>query len=389
LIIGQFNDSFPPTIDGVANAVINYCRILNENFAKCYMVTLRYPGAQYNYPFDILTFKSYFVPFRNEYRFGFGRLDRKFWKSVSCIPFDIVHAHSPFSTGSIARRIAQTRNIPLVATLHTKFKDDFKCVLRSQKLANSVVKNIVNYFEVADDVWTVNEASIETLREYGYKGDVFVVNNGSDIPVTARDKEMKTSIIETFGLMPDAPIFTYVGQHTKQKNVLLIIQALDILHREGFDFNMFFIGDGPSRQEFQNMCVRLGLNQNVRFTGRISDRHLLKQIYASSQAVLFPSLYDSSSLVIKEAASCSCPTVVVEGGTTAQGIVDCENGFIARNQPRDYASKVKQIMTTEGLATKAGCGALNTLYKSWEDIVNRVYERYDYLLNKKHVNMVI
>jgi hypothetical protein len=89
--------------------------------------------------------------------------------------------------------------------------------------------------------------------------------------------------------------------------------------------------------------------------------------------------------VIKEAASCSCPTVVVEGGTTAQGIFDCENGFIAKNQPCEYALKVKQIITTEQLASKAGYGALNTLYKSWEDIVKKVYERYDYLLTRKHV----
>jgi glycosyltransferase involved in cell wall biosynthesis len=353
------------------------------------MVTLKYPEAQYDYPFDILAFKSYSVPFRNEYRFGFGKLDRKFWKTVSNIPFDIVHAHSPFSTGNIARRIAQARNIPLVATLHSKYKDDFKCVLKSDKLVNGVIKNIVRYFETADDVWTVNEASVETLREYGYKGDVFVVNNGSDIPVTIRDRETRQRVAQKFGFLPDAPIFTYVGQHTKQKNVMLIIKALNILHREGLNFHMLFIGDGPLRQELQSMCDKLGLGEKVQFVGRISDRDLLKKIYVSSEVVLFPSLYDSSSLVIKEAASCSCPTVVVEGGTTAQGVVDCENGFIVKNQADDLASKIRQIITTEGLAKKAGYGALNTLYKSWEDIVSKVYDRYDYLLNRKHVRFVV
>lgn len=382
MIIGQFCDSFPPTIDGVANAAINYCKILNDNYAKCYMVTLKYPKADYNYPFDILSFKSYSVPFRNEYRFGFGRLDRKFWNEIKDIPFDIVHAHSPFSTGYVAQKIASIKNIPLVATLHTKYKEDFMCVLKSETLVKGFLRNIVNFFETADDVWTVSESAIEILREYGYNGNVFVVSNGSDIPVTYRNSTDRKRIIEQFGLMPNAPILTYVGQHTKQKNVHLIVQALYTLKNRGLCFNMLFIGDGPFRKELVLLCNRYGLTDLVRFTGKISDRQILREIYCSSLAVLFPSLYDTSSLVIKEAASCSCPVVFVEGGTTSQGVVDCKNGFIAKNNAEDYAKKIEQVMTTEGLAYQAGDGALKTLYTPWQDVVDRVYERYLYLIKK-------
>jgi glycosyltransferase involved in cell wall biosynthesis len=347
------------------------------------MVTLRNPGTVEEFPFDVLSFKSFPAPFRKEYRWGIGNLDSKFCKQLSSIPFDIVHAHSPFSTGIVARQIARNTGIPLVATLHTKYKEDFKRIIKWDRLVDSlVIKNIVKFYEAADDVWTVNEASIETLREYGYKGEVFVMNNGSDIPMTERDDETRISIMDEFGLNAAAPLFTYVGHHERLKNISLIINALDILNKQGVDFNMLFIGEGSAREEFITRAEKLGLKRKVHFVGRVNDRDVMKRVYSSTDAVLFPSLYDTSSLVTKEASSCLCPTVFVEGSTTSHGVVDGSNGFLAKNEMGDFAAKIKQIINTDGLSLKAGYGARDTLYVSWRDIVGKVYERYAYLIDR-------
>lgn len=303
MIIGQFNDSFPPAIDGVANVAINYCRILNESFGKCYMVTPRYSAALNDYPFEILAFKSFCVPFRKGYRWGIARLDFKFWDKLYHIPFDIIHAHSPFSAGLAAQQIARAKGLPFIATLHTKYKEDFLSILKSETLVKYLVLNTIKkFYENADDVWTVNESAVDILREYGYKGEVFVIHNGSDMPITARDEKTRMDIIKAFHLNTDGPLFIYVGQHIKQKNIYLIIDALNILNKEGLAFAMLFIGDGPARKEFEDYVDRLGLNAKVRFAGLLNDRELLCKIYASAKAMLFPSLYDTSSLVPREAA---------------------------------------------------------------------------------------
>ncbi|MHB1315771.1 MAG: glycosyltransferase [Christensenellales bacterium] len=389
MIFGQFNDSFPPMIDGVANVAINYCSILNEDYGSCYMVTPRYPATGRRYPFEIMSFQSYAVPFRKDYRWGLGRFDAPFWNKLSKVPFDIVHAHSPFSTGLIAGSIAREKKIPLVATLHSKYKDDFIQVIKSEKLVNSlVIKQIVRFYEKADDVWTVSDSSVDILREYGYAKDVFVMRNGSDIPITGRSPEVKADIVRRYHLNADAPVFVFVGQHIPQKNIALIIEALHIIHLLGYPFNMLFIGDGPARLKYQTVIKEKQLDSKVQFTGVIRDREELKKIYTSSDAVLFPSLYDTSSLVPREASACSCPTVFIAGSTTSQGVIDGKNGFLAKNDPRDYAEKIRQIITTPGLACSAGCGALDTLYISWKDIVKSVYERYLYLIEKHKAEAV-
>ena len=54
------------------------------------------------------------------------------------IPLDIVHAHSPLVQAA-RRCISKERGIPLVASFHSKYYDDFYKVLHSDSLAKMVV----------------------------------------------------------------------------------------------------------------------------------------------------------------------------------------------------------------------------------------------------------
>ena len=117
LTIGQFNESFPPIVDGVANVVLNYARCLNNDQNTCCVVTPKHPDAVDDYGFDVHRFGSIKVPTRNEYRVGMPQMSTSFWMGLKKIPFDIVHAHCPFSSGLAARSIARKRDIPFVAIL--------------------------------------------------------------------------------------------------------------------------------------------------------------------------------------------------------------------------------------------------------------------------------
>ena len=53
------NDSFPPTIDGVANAVVNYARVITEKRGEAAVLTPYYPEADDSgYPFRVLRYPS-------------------------------------------------------------------------------------------------------------------------------------------------------------------------------------------------------------------------------------------------------------------------------------------------------------------------------------------
>ena len=49
------NDSFPPAIDGVANAVVNYGTYITKNHGEAVVVTPFYPDADDSvYPFPVV-----------------------------------------------------------------------------------------------------------------------------------------------------------------------------------------------------------------------------------------------------------------------------------------------------------------------------------------------
>ena len=54
------NDSFPPVIDGVANAVTNYASVIQRDYGDATVVTPYYPDADDSaYPFPVLRYPSF------------------------------------------------------------------------------------------------------------------------------------------------------------------------------------------------------------------------------------------------------------------------------------------------------------------------------------------
>lgn len=145
---------------------------------------------------------------------------------------------------------------------------------------------------------------------------------------------------------------------------------------------MLFVGTGKIH-EFQKQIVSYGFDHKVVFTGNIHDRQHLKDIYLSSRFIAFPSLYDVSSLVIKEAAAMHCPMILVENSTTSQGVIDSKNGFLVKNNAKSLAEKIELLINNKELAQMVGDEANKTLYKGWEQSTDKARERYLYLIDKK------
>ena len=383
MIIGQFGEAFPPLIDGVAQVIKNYAYWMSRKNNECHVITIKYPNAEDDYNFKVHRYNSFRVPFKKDYRTGIPKLDRRFYNNIQSIDFDIIHSHSPFSAGKLGLDIAGQLDIPSVMTFHTKFRDIFKQIVKTDFMADMMINQIMKYFDMADDVWIVNKSAEETLREYGYKGDVFTAENACDFMPERKSNEALHMINKMYHIPEDVSVFSFIGRMNHHKNIKLILDALKILDRKGYDFRMFLVGYGEKKHEFEKIAKSYGIDKKLIFTGNIYDRNILKNIYLRSLAVLFPSLFDVSSLVIKEASALKCPVVLIENSTTAQGVKDSYNGFLIENNANSLAMKTQMILNNPEIAYKAGEYAYKTLYRSWEQSVDKVINRYHYLINKK------
>ena len=376
LIVGQFNDSFQPVMDGVANVTKNYAYWLNKKHGKSYVITPSFPDYHDNEEFQVFRYFSVPVPTRPPYRFGIPQLDFSIKKNIIDIPFDIVHAHSPFSSGKLALNIARKRGIPIVATFHSKFYDDFKEVVKLDSVAKFAVKLVINFFNSVDYVWTVNESSVQTLRDYGFKGNITVVNNGTDFSSNDNIEKLKEKADNYLTTRSSELTFLFVGQHIWQKNLRMLIKSLHHLQEQGIEFKMIFVGSGYAEDEMKNLVKELQLDQSVKFLGLITDRELLKSIFCRANLFLFPSLYDTGGIVVQEAAAVGCPSLAIANSNVAEQIIDDYNGFLTEDDPKIFAAKIAESITTPDKLFQIGRNAQKTICKSWETIIDEVKDHY-------------
>ena len=126
LRIGEFSDTFLPVVDGVGRVVQAYAETLSAMGHQVTVVAPMYDtGARGGLPYELLDFIATPLPGMKQYRLGEAMLDAHYRKRIRMVELDIVHAHSPFTAGSEALRLASVRKIPLVATFHSKYYDDF------------------------------------------------------------------------------------------------------------------------------------------------------------------------------------------------------------------------------------------------------------------------
>lgn len=380
-VIGQFNDSFAPITDGVGNVVKNYAYWLKEKqYGDCYVITPGFPGYTDDEQFEVLRYRSLPMPLRYPYRAGVALFDLPFKKKLKDIRFDLIHAHSPFSSGRLGLRIARTQNIPIIATFHSKYYDDFKDAVKSAAAARLLLRYVMAFFNNVDCVWTVSESTVKTMREYGYNGAVEVVGNGIDL--AGEDGMYKQAFCG------GCVRLLYVGQQVWHKNLRLLILALKLLKDSGFTFKMTMVGEGGAQQAIKRFVQRMGLGGDFVFTGKITSRDEIKSVYAAADLNLLPSVYDTFSLVVREAAALGCPSLVVKGSCAAEGIEDGYNGFLSDNDVRAFAACIKKAASDVKLLRAAGGNAKQTLYRSWEDVVDEVALRYADVMNSHKRRLV-
>lgn len=394
-MIGLFNDCFPPIMDGVSLTVSNLAHQFSQKGEEVTVVCPQMPGLDTaQYPFHISQYYSFPVPGRPPYRCGLPSVDFRFQREMAGMQFSIVHAHCPFSSGEIALKTARKQGIPMVATFHSKFRDDFKRVLHNRQLVDLMVKRVVNFFEQADEVWVPQLSVGETLREYGYRGAYEVVDNGTDMAGLPYSEKMKRDAKKSLYVDTREPLLLFVGQHIWEKNVEVILRALGKL--KGMPWHAIFVGDGYAKNDMIQLARQLGLTgcddyrqDKLTFFGTVGSREMLQTFYTAADLFLFPSLYDNAPLVVREAASRFTPSIVARGSNTAELFHDGQNGFVSDADTDSFANCLRYVLERPVLIEQAAKGAAQTLARPWSDVAEEVLDRYRLIIARKQNKMVI
>ena len=381
LNIALFNDSFPPTIDGVANTVINYANILkNNNWANPVVITPKYPNVTDDYIFDVYRYPSAKLTKTMPYRVG-NPYSGKTAKALKSYDFDLLHVHSPFASSLVANHLikkTKDKRIPTILTYHTKFEIDIERYVPGRPFRYISKKFVAHNINLADEIWAVSKGTEESLRSFGFKGDIVIMPNGTDFEKGRASAEKISDIENTHSISKDDLVFFYCGRMMWYKNIRITLDALKKVRDAGVSFKMVFVGDGPDRPDIEKYAKTIGIYDNTIFAGAVYDRDIVKAYFSRADLFLFPSTYDTSGLVVKEAAACGCPSVLIKGCCAAEGVEDGISGLLAEEENAEsFAKSIIAAVNTDGLLKVIGKGAEDKVYFSWEDSVDLARKRYE------------
>ncbi len=384
--IGQFGESFIPVFDGVGRVMKAYAETMAKRGEEVYVITPMYDtGYRGGLPYEIVDFNSVELSKKIPWRIGLDSFDPHFIARMKQIDLDIIHVHGPVFAGNAGLNLAKKRHLPIVGSFHTKFYDDILQFTGVKTIAKVGSQAVADFFSKCDEVWAVSEGTGETLREYGYKGEIIVMPNGSNRRVLniARVPEVR----QKYGIRSDVPVLLFVGQISWKKNLGRVLEACSILKKQGTAFQLVMAGRGPDEQAIRERVSKLDIEDVSVFTGHLTDTESLDAIYSIADLFVFPSIYDNAPMVVREAAAQRTPTLAAEGSCTAEVITADDNGIISKDESPAVAQAIAEFLSLPLEKRKAmGDRAYETIPIPWDGpLMDTILGRYQALIESNNL----
>ncbi len=371
---GQFVETYLPIMEDISTIVKNYTYWLNKKHGNSIVVTPNFPDYSDQEAYNVIRYRSIPVSINPPYRMGLPKLDKQLHDKLKEQHFDLIHAHSPFSSGKIALKLAKERNIPIIATCHTDYQKLLTKFLKFKVLVKSYMKKIIAFYNQVDYLYTFDQSLVDILRFHGFTGRTGLLDYGTDFTYEEENINKDRDYINRLhNIKEDTNVLLYVGRLNKEYNIPMLIESFVNLRQFRQQFKVFFIGDGNYRNDMHKLIEEKNLSKFVTLIREVDDREQLKKYYERANLLLYPVPYITTGLVVREAASLECPSLVIKN--IFKMIKDNYNGYTSENNSLLYAQRIISALNDRN-KLEVGVKARITLAKDYEKVVEEIYEHY-------------
>lgn len=363
-------DAFYPVVDGVVTVVDNYSSLIKD--FNVLVVAPSFKGEVYARDYPVLGVKA---AYSKALAYQIPAVDRRAKKALKKLKIDLIHCHSPFFVGRYLKKVAKKRNIPFISTFHSQYKKDFIKSVGKGPLLKFMMGFIMKTFRFSREVWTMNEACVDIIRDYGYGGKTRIIPHGTFMLPPENYAAEREAARKRIGA-GDEILFLFVGRIVTQKEILFIADVLGILKKRGLDFKMLFVGKGPDKGKLVAAVEKNDVADRVIYEEKMLSRGELASVYSAADMLMFPSTYDTFALVKVEAASRFTPTAFSEGSAASGGIENGVDGYVFPLEAEKFADGVLAAVSDRKKLAEVGENARERLYATWDGIIGKVEDAY-------------
>ena len=225
---------------------------------------------------------------------------------------------------------------------------------RAMTVSNSSADDMVTYLKIPRD-------------------KIDVVTEGAGPEFQPRASSEPGLVIRRQHNIPDgAHVLTYVGGMNARKNILTLLKAMPQIVAARPDVHLAIVGSTSGKSFWDNVPELMAfvaehppLEQNVHFTGYPPDEALV-DLFSTTAALVFPSLWEGFGLPAVEAMSCGVPVLASDRASLPEVIGDA-GLFYDLLDLDDITSTILRFFNEDGLQAALTAKALPQAAKfSWE-----------------------
>lgn len=379
--IGFFTDSFRPYTSGVVRSIDLFTREFNNRGHEVYIFGPDYPLTQYPKEDKVFRFTSIPAPTMPDFSIPIP-LSAQLGPTIRRINLEIIHVHSPFLLGRLGAGAARQYGLPLIFTFHTLYELYAHYLPVAQQAVRLLAQAIGRDFCNRCDLVIAPSRLVESyLREIGVNVKVTVIPTGNDL------EEFKDAdpswLQDNYQISPTKKILLFVGRLGKEKNILFLLQSFYRTQQVIPDLQLVIAGGGPLEEQLRRLCLNLGIDRKVTFTGLL-PRRLLAHCYASADLFVFPSVTETQGLVIGEAKAAGLPVVAVNASGAAEMVEHGEDGLLTEHSPARFSAGIIRLLRDKNLYEKMRRRArLNAAALSSASSAEKMLDCYTELLESK------
>lgn len=325
---------------------------------------------------ELVGLPSMAFPGRGEYRMPLG-LSAEVRRDLEAFAPNVVHVSSPDVSAHRALSWARGRDLPVLASVHTRFETYFR-YYRMAWLEPVIEAILRRFYQRCDALVAPSESMVDVLREQGMNRDISLWSRGVDRDIFssgARSLDWRRSL----GIADEDYVIGFLGRLVMEKGLDVFSDTIDALKRQGLPHRVLVIGEGPARGWFE------GRVPDAVFAGFQAGADLGRAV-ASMDVLFNPSITETFGNVTLEAMACGVP-VVAAAATGSESLV--AHGSTGILVPPGATTQFAEALAAYGLdpalrAAHGSKGEARSLDFSWDRINQAVADTYMRLIQQNN-----
>jgi len=289
------------------------------------------PGARHKARADgIVQLRATKLPFGDGYRWPSSVKRWSAW--VAAMKPSIIEAGDPYTPGQGALEAGQRVGCPVVGFCHSD-PAGLAALHFGEWAKKPVEKRWAKLFSQFDRVVSPSRFIARRLEEAGVN-NIVIRPLGVEIDTFRPERRDRQWLLKQLGLSDDARLLCFAGRPAKEKNVDVLIEAVQKL---GAPYHLVLVGAGAGMPE-EDRVISMPYE---------SDPKAVAKIIASCDAFVHANDKEPFGLIVLEAMACGRPVVGVNAGGVAETVDESVGQLAASADADDYAQAVEALFARD------------------------------------------